>query len=200
MNKNTVIWNSLEIAKFIVSIVTPLIVLLLGVWINRRLKILEHLQWANQKLIDKRLKIYEELIPLLNDILCYFTYIGCWKELEPTKVIKLKRTVDKIVYVNSPLFVKEFLEKYNNFIGLCYSTYSGWGNDAKLRTAFHRRKESCEDWNSEWENSFTDKSEITDPTQIKKAYLEFVQLFAKEIGIGLFKDSVDSGMIPYNIK
>jgi len=200
MKENIIIWNSLEIAKLIVSIATPLLILFLGLWINKRLKRLEHLQWTNQKLIETRLRIYEELVPLLNDILCYFTFIGCWKELEPNRIVKLKRTVDKIVYVNSPLFAKEFIEKYNTFIGHCYSTYSGWGNDAKLRTSFQRRKESINNWNINWENCFTCETEVTEPSLIKTAYLDFVQFFAKEMGIGLFQDSVDSGMIPSNIE
>lgn len=200
MNENPIIWNSLEIAKFVVSIITPLIILFLGIWINKRLKMLEQLQWANQRLIEKRLQIYEQLVPLLNDILCYFTFIGSWKEFQPDQVVKLKKTVDKIVYVNSPLFAKEFLIKYNTFIELCYSTYSGWGNYAKLRTTFQRRKDSNPNWKIDWEDCFADKTEITEPTQIKNAYLEFVQFFSREIGIGLFKDSVESGMIPYNIK
>lgn len=200
MKENPIIWNSLEVAKLIVSIVTPIIILLFGIWINKRLKKFEQLQWSNQKLIEKRLQIYEQLIPKLNDILCYFTFIGCWKELEPNKVVTMKRKVDKIIYVNSPLFEKGFLEKYNSFIELCYYTYSGWGKDAKLRTTFQRRKEANSDWQNAWDNCFTGEREITDPEEIKKAYLEFVQFFSEEIGIGLFKDSVKSGMISINIK
>ena len=200
MKENIVLWNSLEIAKFIVSIVTPLAILFIGIWINKRLKKLEQLQWANQKLIEKRLQIYEQLVPMLNDILCYFTYIGIWKELKPQEVVKLKRTVDKIAYVNSPLFSKEFLTKYNGFMELCYSTYSGWGTDAKLRTVFQRRKDANVNWENNWEEYFADKTEITEPEQIKNAYTEFVQFLSQEIGIGLIKESIDSGMIPYNIK
>ena len=192
-------WNSLEIAKFIVSIMTPVIVLFLGIWINKRLKKLEQLQWANQKLIEKRLQIFEQLVPLLNDILCYFTFIGCWKEFEPNTVVKLKREVDKIVYVNSPLFGKEFLTKYNIFIGLCYMTYSGWGNDAKLRTTFLRRKENNLNWRNDWEQCYANETEISKPEEIRIAYLEFVKFFAIEVGIGLIKDSIDSGRIPSNI-
>lgn len=200
MKDNIAIWNSLEIAKFIVSVATPLIVLLLGIRVNKRLKILEQLQWANQKLIEKRLQIYDQLIPLLNDILCYFTFIGCWKELKPDDVIKLKRTVDKIVYVNAPLFTEEFQTRYNSFIELCYSTYSGWGNDAKLRTAFKRRKEANPDWEKDWEDLFAEESEVSEPKQIRKYYQEFVKYFAEKIDIGLYKESVKSGRIPYNIK
>ena len=200
MNNNTVIWSSLETAKFIVSVATPLIVLFLGIWINKRLKRLEQLQWSNQKLIEKRLQVYDQLIPLLNDILCYFSFIGCWKELKPNDVIKLKRTVDKIVYVNAPLFSKEFQSKYNSFIELCYSTYSGWGNDAKLRTVFQRRKEANPDWQNDWEEFFTEDGEISEPNQIRKYYQEFVQYFAEKIDIGLDKESVGSGRIPFNIK
>lgn len=199
MEDSTTIWNSLEITKLIISAATPLIVLSLGIWVNKRLKILEQLQWANQKVIEKRLQTYDQLIPLLNDILCYFTFIGSWKEQKPKEIVDIKRIVDKIVYINAPLFSKDFLLKYNSFIELCYSTYSGWGKDAKLKTVFQRRKETNPNWEEDWEEFFT-KEETSKPDQIKNSYQDFVKYFAEQIGIGLFKDSVESGDIPYNIR
>ena len=48
-------WNSLEAAKLIVAATTPLVVVVLGVWFNRRLKQLEARQWVNQELSFPRL-------------------------------------------------------------------------------------------------------------------------------------------------
>lgn len=92
------IWNSLEIAKLIASVLTPISVVVFGFWINRRLKVFEHLQWANQKVVEKRLYVYQELVPLLNDLLCYFTYVGNWKTHNPASIIELKRKLDRIAY------------------------------------------------------------------------------------------------------
>lgn len=144
MNQSAPLWNSLEIAKLIISTLTPIIVLVLGLWISRSLKRLENLQWTNQKITEKRITAFEELVPLLNDLLCYFTFVGCWKDLTPPEVVKLKRRMDRIVHVNALLFSKEFLSKYNDFINAGYGTYSGWGQDARLRTFWARRKRRLE--------------------------------------------------------
>jgi hypothetical protein len=65
-------WNSLEIAKLTISAATPIVVGFLGIVIHRATKSFEHKQWKNQKLVEKKIRIYEEMCPILNDILCYF--------------------------------------------------------------------------------------------------------------------------------
>ena len=81
MLMNPAPWNSLEITKLLAGLVTPAVLAFIGIYIHRITKRFEHLQWRSQKLIETRLKIYEELAPQLNDLLCYFTYVGCWKTL-----------------------------------------------------------------------------------------------------------------------
>ena len=194
-------WNSLEWAKLLVAVLTPISVIVFGFWLNRRLKRFEHLQWASQKVIEKRLRVFEELAPLLNDILCYFTYIGCWKEFSPPDMVNLKRQADRIAYVNAPLFPADFLTHYNKFIGLCYGTYSGWGQDAKLRTQYRRRAEaSSEKWLEEWAACFADENQCMDAKALRDAYGEFVAYFAKELGIGVRAEPVATGRPPANIQ
>jgi hypothetical protein len=114
------IWNSLEITKLAVAALTPVAVALLGLWLNRHLKRLEHLQWAGQKVIEKRLKVYSRLAPVLNDLYCYLDYIGDWKYKNPVAVLGLKRFADREFYVNAPLFSKSFHDAYHAFINLCF--------------------------------------------------------------------------------
>ena len=193
-------WNSLEAIKLIVSVLTPIILLLFGFWINRRIKRLESIQWANQKVTERRLRIFDELAPLLNDLLCYYTYIGLWKELTPPDVVSLKRKIDKIAYVNAPLFPAEFLTQFNNFMHKCYSTYAGWGEDAKLLSKFQRRKEAYgSEWKSDWETCFAEDQE-TNPNSIRQAYCDFMAYFSQALGVGLQSDFVRSGDIPHNIR
>ena len=59
-------WNSLEVAKLVVGILTPVAVVLLGMWIARATRRVEASQWVNQKLIEKRIKLLEEALPRLN--------------------------------------------------------------------------------------------------------------------------------------
>ena len=88
----------------------PIVVILLGFWVNQKTKRLEHLQWRSQKLVEKRLAVYDDLAPDLNDFLCYFTFVGLWKELRPPDVVALKRKVDRKIHsesVSDPEHIRE---------------------------------------------------------------------------------------------
>jgi hypothetical protein len=201
MNPPQPTWNSLEIVKLLVSGLTPIVVLIIGIWISRSLKRLEFLQWTNQKITEKRIAVFEELAPLLNDLLCYFTFVGCWKDLSPPEVVKRKRLMDRIVNVNAPLFSKEFINAYNDFINLCYATYSGWGKDAKLRTAWQRRKEAAGgSWETTWSDCFANQPDCSDPKAVRSSYATLMSCFSRELGVGLMADHEPSGRIPANIR
>ena len=90
--------------KLLFQLLTPAAVAALGYYSTRVLKRFEHFQWRNQRLIEKRIAIYDSIAPDLNDLLCYFTYVGCWKELAPPDVVALKRSIDKKIYLAAPIF------------------------------------------------------------------------------------------------
>lgn len=192
-------WNSLEIAKLIGGLVTPAVLAGLGVYIHRVTKRFEHLQWRTQKLIEKRLAVYEDLAPHFNDLLCYFTYVGCWKELDPPSVVALKRSMDKKIYLAAPLFSPDFFDACCNFQNLCFETYGGWGKDALLRThAERRQKARPNDWKAEWNDCFC--SIPSDPTAIREAYVEVMRLFSSDIGVHQSPSIPHPGRIPINIR
>ncbi len=175
-------WSKLEIARLLVQAATPVAVAILGVYLTRLAKRFEHVQWRNQRLIEKRISVYDDLASDLNDLLCYFTYVGCWKDLTPRDVVALKRRIDKKVYLAAPLFSPSFFQNCTTFLNLCYATFQGWGEDARLRTAFNRRKEAAgAKWDSKWEGLFSD--EATDPREIRSAYGEVMRLFSEDMGI-----------------
>src|SRR5215204_6561932 len=137
-----------------------------------------------------RLAIFEEMAPLINDLLCYFRYIGRWKELQPSQVIDHKRTLDRTVHVNQALFSEQFLAKYNNFMNTCYLTYTGWGEDPKLLTLTERRKKaSGDEWETSWDDKYfakkgtvyNRKKVAVDPTEqeVKNAYNELIVIYSK---------------------
>jgi hypothetical protein len=183
------LWNSLEIVKLIVSIITPLLVVFITIWFSRVIKRLEKVQWTNQKIIEKRIVVYDSVVPKLNDLLCYFCYIGSWKEENPTNIIKLKRILDKEFHVYAPLFSKELISTYEKFIQLCFETFTGWGNDAKIKSLFVRRKENYPGkWITSWSKCFSDDKLVSKPEEIKTAYTELIRVFQKDLEI--FKSDV----------
>lgn len=189
-------WNWLEAAKLLASVLTPLALAALGIYVHRVTKRYEHGQWRSQKLVEKRLSVYEELAPDLNDLLCYFTYVGCWRDLDPPKVVGLKRSIDKQIYLAAPLFSENFFRACMAFQALCFETYNGWGQDALLRTAFKRRKESRPDWKREWDACFS--CEVADPNAVRAAYARLMAAFSQDIGVHPQAVVARSGVPPAN--
>jgi hypothetical protein len=102
---------------------TPIVVAAAGYWLDRRLKSLEAAQWAQQKIVERRIQAYDEIAPELSRLYCYFAYIGSWKESTPVEMVGLKRRVDERAYVSAPLFDPDFLRRYTELMDLCFSTF-----------------------------------------------------------------------------
>ncbi len=192
-------WNWLEIAKLFAGLLTPAALAIFGIYVHRVSKRFEHLQWRSQKLVEKRLAIYDDLAPILNDVLCYFTYVGCWKDLDPPDVVTLKRTLDKKIYLAAPLFSETFFSACMEFQNLCFETYTGWGRDALLRTKWQRRKDArSREWKAEWAECFSNSE--SDPKQIRNSYRKIMETFADDIGVYPSFVVPHSGGVPGNIR
>jgi hypothetical protein len=185
-------WNSLEVVKLIVSALTPVVVVLFGFWFNRRLKQFESRQWVNQKAIEKRLEVYSALAPVLNDLYCYFDYIGPWKVKDPEMVLDAKRCADRLFYVNESLFSKRFWNAYSDFINLLFipGPLKEYASSATLRTDIEIRKEiftqNKVDWKTEWNDKyFAPPERVTPRDRIRPEYRKMMDAFAQELGIGL---------------
>lgn len=187
-------WNSLEIVKLVVGLLTPAAMLMIGLWMDRRIKEYEHRQWSNQKVIEKRLDVYERITPQLNELMCYFLQIGAWKRNDPRSIISMKRDIDKIAYIYAPLFSEQFLERYNGFMSVCFATFRGDGKDAQLRIEAQPYrdafvgKDGCGTWDAAWDDCYTGKEEKSEEGDVRKAYRELVGLIARELGVGLESD------------
>ena len=193
------VWNSLEVVKLASTILTPLAIAGIGIYIHRLAKRFEYQQWRNQKLIEKRLLIYDQLAPALNDNLCYFTYVGSWKERTPLEVVTSKRQIDKDIYLAGPLFSPSFFKACMHFQNLCFETYTGWGQNAKLKTHTERRRSAAgASWNAEWDQVFSDT--VSDPKEIRQAYNDVMTCFGQEIGINDDLCIPSLGRVPGNIR
>ena len=82
---------AIEVVKIVTGIATPVLVAIIGFRLNRTMKGLAAAQWANQKVIEKRIAVFDDLAPLLNDLYCYLMFVGNWKELKPNDIVQKKR-------------------------------------------------------------------------------------------------------------
>ena len=126
-------WNSLQVATLAVAALTPVTVAAVGFYFARASQRLEHVQWANQTVITRRLEIFSQVAPWLNQLLCFATFVGRWKETKPIEAIGLKRQLDETMYANRLLFSDELFEAYREFMATQFAMYATTGADAHLR-------------------------------------------------------------------
>ena len=123
----------LELAKLGVAALTPLVTGLVGVFVLRMGTRIEAARHVNQQLLNKRLELFEEIAPKLNDIHCFYQSIGHWAELDPQEIIRRKRAIDRAVQVNRYLFSADFWDTYQRFEQAHFEMFSAPGRPARLR-------------------------------------------------------------------
>jgi hypothetical protein len=126
-------WTSVQIATVAVEALTPLTVAVFGFFVARASRRIAQVQWANQTVVSRRLDIFAELAPGLNQLLCFATFVGGWKELQPKQAIAVKRKLDETMYANRVLFSEELFAAYHQFMGTLFAMYATADADAPLR-------------------------------------------------------------------
>jgi hypothetical protein len=126
-------WTSMQIVTVVVDALTPLTVAGLGFYVARASRRIEQVQWANQTVVTRRLDIFGKLAPGLNQLLCFATFVGGWKEIQPSQAIALKRQLDETMYANRVLFSEPLFAAYHHFMVTLFAMYATVGADAKLR-------------------------------------------------------------------
>jgi hypothetical protein len=119
--------------KLVVEILTPIAVVVLGVYVARATARIEQSQWASQKVVEYRLRVFEVVAPKLNALLCFYTFVGRWKEISAADVLRLKRELDEELYVYQMLFSPRLFEAYQGFMATLFKTYFLADHDALIR-------------------------------------------------------------------
>lgn len=153
-------------------LVAPIIATVFGLFILKITKRIEHSQWRNQKLVEKRIELWDKISPTINDIYCYCMRVGSWKDFTPHNIVARKREVDKSFYQNRPFFSNELIVKYNTFIETCFDVFQGHGVDAKIKTSLWEHKNIQSNWSSDWDDLFTDTPNNEDT--LKKSYFDLL--------------------------
>ena len=176
-------WNSVQIATLAVNALTPMAVAGLGVFLARASHRLEQVQWANQTVVTRRLELFADIAPGLNKLLCFATFVGSWKELEPAAVIAIKRRLDETMYANRVLFSEQLFDDYREFMGTLFAMWTSTDADAPLRALIESQ------WGSRrnmrwWNDSMTALFSTTDPSStddIQDAYEQLSEQFRAEL-------------------
>ncbi len=152
-----------------------------------RLHSIDEALWQGRRIIGKRLEIYDRIAPDLNRIYCFRRLVGYWKDVSPTDLIETKRRLDKEVNIYRHLMTEHFYARYNEFLRLTFLTFTGQGEDAKIRAVIvhelgDRRKHAHYSWDAAYGPMFDDVDLPTDH-QIDAAYLDAMNALKACIGL-----------------
>lgn len=176
----------LDLVKTLAAVAVPVVVAVVGYRLNQRVKQWEASQWRNQELIKARLRYYDQLAPMVNDLMCYLTFLGRWRDLTPPDVLQLKRDTDRLFYSISPLFSQQAVEAYQSFIATCFQTFRGWGLEPRIRSGFvYRRDARPTSWDPSWNSHFTHAENVSvtedDQGKVRTAYDRLLAALAEDI-------------------
>ena len=115
------------------QLISVLLATAFGVVFLIRLRSIDDALWQSRLIIYKRLEIYDQIAPDLNRIYCFRRLLGYWKEISPPDLIATKRRLDRAVNINRHLLSEEFYRAYLDFMGVTFRTFTGPGEDAKIR-------------------------------------------------------------------
>jgi hypothetical protein len=161
-------WNSVQIVTLVVDALTPITVLVLGFMFTRASRRIEQVQWANQTVVTHRLEVYDKLAPGLNQLLCFATFVGTWKDTDPRKAIAVKRDLDQIMYANKVLFSDQLFAAYHRFMTVLFDMFGTTGADAKVRAPIESKWGNRRDldwWDDTMSGRFTGEAASLDDIQ-----------------------------------
>jgi len=178
------VWNSLEAVKLVAGLLTPIVVAVATYYVRKSMRNMEARLLVSQKVVERRLAVFDQMAPGMNDFYCYFKRVGHWKDLTPPDLIKKKRELDKVLYINRPLFSKEFAQRYFSFVlDDCFRTFTGHAKDAQLRADAEQYR-AVAGWRPEWVSCYvSDQAEMRSSQQVETDYERLMTQFTIELGI-----------------
>jgi hypothetical protein len=176
-------WDSVQIVTLAVGALTPLTVAGLGVFIARASRRIEQVQWANQTVVTRRLEIFAQVAPGLNQLLCFATFVGGWKDIQPPQAIALKRKLDETMYANKVLFSDQLFAAYHHFMTTLFAMYATTDADAHLRAPIDSKwgdRRNMPWWQDTMTGMFSTNSTVS-LDDIQAAYDQLAQRFRAEL-------------------
>lgn len=178
------------------AVATPVVVAAIGIYISVKLS-------RSTELLKVRLDYYREILPDLNKLMTYMTFIGTWRDIPPTEIIALKRRLDTTVHCAAPLFSREVIACYDALMNLSFVTFNSWGQDAKILSNAFRRRQS---WRGRWDPAWDDCFELRDGTTIsgktlseyRTTYDKLVARIVRDLNINRARERYTTAQVSLN--
>jgi hypothetical protein len=174
-------WTSVDVATLIVAGLTPVTVTVLGVLLARGARRVAALQQANERVVERRVEVFDLVAAQLNRLLCFATFVGRWKEISADKALEFKRDLDEVMYANRPLFGAELFEAYRAFMACLFAMYATVDGDALIRCQIRSQwgdRSNLPWWDPAMAARFTDTQDATRTTTPQQAEAAYHRLSA----------------------
>ena len=168
-----------EYAKVIGPLLTPIVVVIVGFFIQRTIAKYVARATLDHAIIDKRAEIYSTVEFGLNDIYCYIKRVGNWKEKTPADIIEAKRAIDRIMYASKPYWSTELFNCYRDFMYTCFDTYRGTNKDAGI-IAEQNKYKSLKTWRGSFSSFYAPGF---DEDKLDKNFARLEWAFSLDFGI-----------------
>ncbi len=200
MSEKDPLWNSLEVAKLLVSILLPIVLIVFGYMTQRALQenhrmVTEALQESERKfskalqdrqseirlsesIVNKRQEIYDEIRIHLNNIYCYIKEIGKYKSMTPDTVIADRRSLHTAMHTQRAYWSPAVFSLYLKYMDeVAFKTWVGVNRDAEIQDTPGQKKQ-LDNWKEEWSSRFTNEEH---PLH-ESTYNALLDALASEIG------------------
>jgi hypothetical protein len=175
-------WTSMGVAKLVVDALMPLVLLVLGILINKRTKRLEQAIWASQKRTEWTQNLFNKTSAPLNQLYCCYNYVGNYTEISAPEIINIKRKLDREILGNKLLLGDTVLEKYDSLMKGCFEMSGGRGVHIKIKANKEMYKET-ETWVVDYDTLFVDSIARIRRADFNELYNSFMQAFFAKIGV-----------------
>lgn len=179
--------EKIALAQVLVNASVPVLIGLLGWWLNSRLKSIDQAQWQNRKIIELRLDVFKDVSPKLNAMYCYCMYLGDWKQHSPEEILMMKRQADKTMHVHRYMLSGEVFAAYARFIETVFQMFTGTDGDARIQTGIvselgNRPATFRGEWKEDWKRFFSTEPPAPKET-VREDYEAVMEAFRACIGL-----------------
>src|SRR5262245_26093560 len=170
----------MEFARLGVAALTPIMTLVVGILVVHLGTKLDATKQLHAELLRKRLTLFEDIAPKLNDMHCFFLAVGHWAELTPEEVIRRKRAIDRAIQINRYLFRSDFWEAYQRFEQAHFEMFAAVGQPARLRMDMDYIRERIGDFfRKEWMLAVSSKA--GDHEEQRRLYQALMHILGNEV-------------------
>jgi hypothetical protein len=189
-------WNSLEVTKIVVAMLTPLMVAFVGFLIQSEIADQARQVRASERLVDRRLVVYDEIRTGLNRIYCFIDDVGTWKEETPDTISMYRRKIHAVMHTNRAIWPEDTFNEYLLYMDqVAFKTFQGVGQDAEIRTFKYQKEFGIPGWRAEWNERLTDEKDSSH----SEVYIKLLKLMSRDLQLSIPVKAAAGGYIEGNV-